>query len=42
MLIETMEQILGGAGRIVVVDQGNGVLQHLDIGQAKDSGEEQK
>ena len=33
MLIETMEDILGGAGRIVVVDQNNTVLQHLDLGQ---------
>jgi hypothetical protein len=40
MLIETMEQILGGAGRIVVVDQNNGVLQHLDIGSQASGGEE--
>ena len=40
MLIETMEQILGGAGRIVVVDQNNGVLQHLDIGNQPSGGEE--
>ncbi len=33
MLIETMEEILGGAGRIVVVDEGGGVLQHLDLGE---------
>jgi membrane protease subunit HflK len=33
MLIETMQGILGGAGRIVVVDQNNSVLQHLDLGQ---------
>ena len=33
MLIETMEDILGGAGRIVVVDQNNTVLQHMDLGQ---------
>lgn len=33
MVIETLEDILGGAGRIVVVDEGGGVLQHLDIGQ---------
>lgn len=32
MLIETMEQILGGAGRIVVVDQNSQVLKHLDLG----------
>jgi membrane protease subunit HflK len=32
MLIETMEEILGGAGRIVVVDEGSSVLQHLDLG----------
>lgn len=33
MLIETMEDILGGAGRIVIVDRDNTVLQHLDLGQ---------
>jgi membrane protease subunit HflK len=33
MLIETMEEILGGAGRIVVVDEGGSVLQHLDLGE---------
>lgn len=33
MLIETMEGILGGAGRIIVVDQNGSVLQHLDLGQ---------
>ncbi len=33
MLIETMEQILGGAGRIIVVDQDSQVLKHLDLGQ---------
>ena len=33
MLIETTEEILGGAGRIVVVDEGGGVLQHLDLGE---------
>lgn len=33
MLIETMEEILGGAGRIVVVDEGSNVLQHLDLGE---------
>ena len=33
MLIETMEQILGGAGRIVVVDQDSQVLKHLDLGE---------
>ena len=32
MLIETMEQILGGAGRIVVMGKDNSVLQHLDLG----------
>ena len=32
MLIETMEAILGGAGRLVIVDQNDNVLQHLDIG----------
>lgn len=32
MLIETMEEILGGAGRIVVIDEGSSVLQHLDLG----------
>ena len=34
MMIETLESILGGAGRIVIVDQSGGVLQHLDIGNA--------
>lgn len=33
MLIEAMEQILGGAGRIIVVDQDSQVLKHLDLGQ---------
>lgn len=33
LIIETMEEILGGAGRIVVVDQNSNVLQHLDLGQ---------
>lgn len=33
MVIETMEEILGGAGRIVVVDQNSNVLPHLDLGQ---------
>jgi membrane protease subunit HflK len=33
MLIETVEDILGGAGRIVIVDRDNTVLQHLDLGQ---------
>lgn len=33
MLIETMESILGGAGRIVVVDEGSQVLQMLNLGQ---------
>ena len=28
-----MEQILGGAGRIVVVDQDSQVLKHLDLGE---------
>jgi len=32
MLIETMEQILDGAGRIVVMGKDNSVLQHLDLG----------
>jgi len=27
-----MEAILGGAGRLVIVDQNDNVLQHLDIG----------
>ena len=33
ILIEAMEQILGGAGRIIVVDQDSQVLKHLDLGQ---------
>ena len=33
MLIEAMEQILGDAGRIIVVDQDSQVLKHLDLGQ---------
>ncbi|HSK68797.1 MAG TPA: FtsH protease activity modulator HflK [Candidatus Limnocylindria bacterium] len=33
MLIETMEEILGGAGRIVIVDEGSNILQHLDLGE---------
>lgn len=33
MLIETMERILGGAGKIVVVDEGSQVLQMLDLNQ---------
>jgi membrane protease subunit HflK len=33
MLIETMEDILGGAGRIVVVDENSQVLKHLDVGE---------
>ena len=37
MLIETMEQILGGAGRIVVVDQDSQVLKHLDLGEGIDA-----
>ena len=33
MLIEAMEDILGGAGKIVIVDKDNSVLQHLDLGE---------
>ena len=33
MLIETMEHILGGAGKIVVVDEGSQVLQMLNLSQ---------
>ncbi len=33
MIIETMESILGGAGKIVVVDQSNNVLSLLDLNE---------
>ncbi|NLW20631.1 MAG: FtsH protease activity modulator HflK [Clostridiales bacterium] len=36
MLIEAMEQILGGAGRIVVMGEDNTVLQHLDLGMGRE------
>ncbi len=39
MLIETMEDVLGGAGRIVVVDGDAGVLQHLDLGEGANNAE---
>lgn len=33
MIIETMESVLGGAGRIVLSDNDSDILKHLDIGQ---------
>lgn len=38
MIIETMEKILGGAGRLVVVDQNSNLLKMLDIGATNTEG----
>lgn len=35
MMIETMESILGGAGKIMVVDEGSQVLQMLNLNQGE-------
>lgn len=34
MLIETMEEVLGGAGKIIVADDNGSLLKMLDVGQS--------